>query len=471
MKYFITLLLLFITSISQAGDFDAQFEKLKQTATPEQLYHFLYAMPKGGDLHNHLSGSSITEWLYDLALKQKKNGYIYYTKVKIENCKPYGTNEFGSNPYLMLFVNLQESEYKKLDKCEQSEYKPLKNLTEIEKKAWLNSTRLDKKYEGRSEFFETHWERLRNLNTNPYLTADLLVRNMQAFSAEGLEYLETQTGVRGYKHPDGSPFDTEEVYKIYKDRLAQKDAKATGVTVRLQYSLLRFIPNAEEDLKWIYAYAANHPDLYVGVNMVGREDNDKGYPLRFLKTLRELRHKFHGVHLSIHAGEVDEPNYHVRDTLLLGAERIGHGVNLITDPDTMRLMRYNHYMIEINLISNLLLEYVHDYSQHPFPEYLRTGIPVALSTDDRGMWDSNMTDEYYMGVTQFNLSWPELVGMGLNSLKYSFVEEPVKYRLIKQYKQRIAKFEKQFSREGMKSLNKVKPVSYSFACKHYQICR
>ena len=39
--------------------------------------------------------------------------------------------------------------------------------------------------------------------------------------------------------------------------------------------------------------------------------------------------------------------------------------------------------MEINLISNLLLEYVSDYDAHPFPEYLRTA-SVALSTDDRG---------------------------------------------------------------------------------------
>ena len=54
--------------------------------------------------------------------------------------------------------------------------------------------------------------------------------------------------------------------------------------------------------------------------------------------------------------------------------------------------------MEINLISNLLLEYVSDYDAHPFPEYLRTGIPVALSTDDRGMWDSTMTDEFFVAV-------------------------------------------------------------------------
>src|SRR6266478_3019913 len=32
------------------------FEEVKKTATPTQLYRFLYAMPKGGDLHNHLPG-------------------------------------------------------------------------------------------------------------------------------------------------------------------------------------------------------------------------------------------------------------------------------------------------------------------------------------------------------------------------------------------------------------------------------
>jgi len=32
----------------------------------------------------------------------------------------------------------------------------------------------------------------------------------------------------------------------------------------------------------------------------------------------------------------------------------------------MRLMRHGPYLVEINLISNLLLGYINDYSQHPF---------------------------------------------------------------------------------------------------------
>ena len=32
------------------------FEGFKKTATPRQMYQFLHAMPKGGDLHHHLCG-------------------------------------------------------------------------------------------------------------------------------------------------------------------------------------------------------------------------------------------------------------------------------------------------------------------------------------------------------------------------------------------------------------------------------
>lgn len=50
--------------------------------------------------------------------------------------------------------------------------------------------------------------------------------------------------------------------------------------------------------------------------MAGREDNDKGYALRFLETFRKLRRTYSGIGLSIHGGEVDSPGSQVRDTLL-----------------------------------------------------------------------------------------------------------------------------------------------------------
>ncbi|WP_020651044.1 adenosine deaminase family protein [Solimonas variicoloris] len=465
-------LLLAATTVRAADTDDGTwFESFKASATPEQLYRFLYALPKGGDLHNHLSGAGRSEWWWDAALASEKDGYTYYTKVRINNCVEYGSsNEYGGQPYYLLFHTLQQSSYARLDDCRKSEYKPLKALDAREKDGWLNSIRLDRPYEGRDEFFSTHWERLGDLDRNPYVTAEILFQNMKAFGKEGLAYLETQDGAFGFLGPDGSTLPPEQTADILRRRLAAPDAKATGVTVRFQSSILRFAPNAEQYLKTLYAFTDRHRDLYVGINMVGREDNDKGYPLRFLPTLRELRKHYPDIHLSIHAGEVDEPNFHIRDTLLLGAERIGHGVNLLSDPETTVLMRNGPYLIEINLISNLLLEYVKDFQQHPFPEYLRIGIPVALSTDDRGMWDSNLTDEYFVAVREFNLSWDEIVKIGRNSLQYSFVQEPVKQLLLKDYDARVARFAAQFQKQGVAALAGVKPVSYSFTCKHYQLC-
>lgn len=447
------------------------FEKFKQQASPEQLYAFLYSLPKGGDLHHHLGGSNFSEWWFELATQQQLNGgYRYYTQLFASSCQGEDAKEYASIGNFLAFRNIQHSHYEQLDECEKSQYKLVNDLTPAEKLGWFNSIRLDKSGEGRNEFFEKHWTRLNELMNNPYIQAELLVKNMQAFGAEGLVYLESQAGARNMLRVDGSQFSAEQVVDIYRQRLSQKDAKNTGVTARLQYTLLRFTPDAEQKLEWIYRFVDQHRDLYVGINMAGREDNDKGYPLRFLPTLRKLRNTLPAIDLSIHAGEVDEPNFHVRDTLLLGASRIGHGVNLIDDPQTMLLMRNGKAMVEINLISNLLLEYVDDYSQHPFPEYLRTGIPVALSTDDRGMWDSTMTDEYYVAVKEFNLSWQELVSLGENSLQYSFVDKQTKQQLMDKYKARIAKFAKDFQRNGVDSLSKVKSEKRAFICHYYQLC-
>jgi len=446
------------------------FEKFKATATNEELYKFLYAMPKGGDLHNHISGAVLSGWWYDLALGQAKYGYRFYTKVKINNCKPYGVNEFGRRPYYLLFNTILESNFNKLPECEKSEYKSLNLLTAEEKTAWLESLRLDKPYEGRDEFFQTHWQRMDQLTDSPYMMAEMLYQNMKAFGDEGLIYLETMMDGSGYSDPEGNPIPNDTAIEIFRKRLAQPDAKATGVTVRMQESILRFLPNAEQQLIDAYELVSKHRDLYVAVNMVGREDNDKGHPLRFVKTLRELRHKYNNVRLSIHAGEVDEPSTHIRNTLMMGADRIGHGVDLITDEDLMRQLRHGPYMIEINLISNLMLEYVSDYSKHPFPEYLRIGVPVALSTDDRGMWDSNLTDEFFVAVKEFNLSWDEILLLSRNSLQYGFMEDDVKAQLLKTYSARINKFEQGFASSGANSFKNSKPVSYSFTCKHYSMC-
>ena len=52
-KNFIQVCALFL--LAQAANAD-WFDDLKATGNAEDLYRALYYMPKGGDLHNHLSG-------------------------------------------------------------------------------------------------------------------------------------------------------------------------------------------------------------------------------------------------------------------------------------------------------------------------------------------------------------------------------------------------------------------------------
>lgn len=445
------------------------FDDLKVAGNARDLYRVLYYMPKGGDLHNHLSGAAFSEWWYEAALAEKERGYEYYTKVRIENCRDYGGDEFGVIPYYLLFHNIQASQFEQLSDCEKREYKLLAALTDTEKDAWLNSIRLDKAHEGRDEFFQTHWQRLYAIGNNPWIQAEIMVRNMKAFAEEGVSYLELQVAVGGFLRPDGSVMPPEETVDILRERLLQQDAVDTGVMVRFQGAILRFRPDAEQSLRNMYRFVHDNRDVFVAVNMVGREDDDKGYPARFRDTLRELRHRYSGVKLSIHAGEVDEPNSHVKDTLLLGADRIGHGLNLITDDDTMLLLRHGPYLVEVNLISNLLLEYVSDYAQHPFPEYLRTGIPVALSTDDRGMWDSTMTDEFFVAVTEFDLSWEEVKQLSRNSLAHAFVSPEIRQALLETYELRIRRFEREIRRSGLDRLGPM-PATRGFVCRRYELC-
>ena len=183
-----------------------------------------------------------------------------------------------------------------------------------------------------------------------------------------------------------------------------------------------------------------------------------------------MRRKYSGVPLSIHAGEKDSPGREVRDTLLLGATRIGHGVNLISDPDTMLLMRDGKALVEINLVSNGLLEYTPDMAKHPFPEYLRTGIPVCLNTDDAGVWDSDIVDEYYTAVTSFNLSWLEIEQLGRDSLRFSFAPPDVKQRMLRDYEEALGKFKSRYAGENWAStLKAVKPATSGYAVRHLHI--
>jgi len=459
-----TLSLLCALRLATAADFSARFEEIKQSASPAQLYAFLFDLPKGGDLHHHNSLDTYASVWYAAATSPRTLARnAFYTLTRFDNCQ-------GSSDSLPRFYTIQRSTYSALSPCQKSQYQPLADLSGELKDAWISSLIIDRPGEGRDEFFERIVPRFGDLTHDPYLVADVMVENMRFFGAEKVRYIETQIVTEGFLDAAGKPMPMEQANQILCDRLWQPDAIATGVQMRFLDVIIRFLPDAEHKLEVAYAWVASHRDQWVGINMAGREDNDKGYPLRFLETYRKMRTTYSDIPLSIHGGEKDNPGHDVRETLLLGASRIGHGLNLISDPDTMLLMRNGHFLVEINLVSNHVLQYFPDMSKHPFPEYLRFGIPVCLNTDDRGSWDSNMTDEYYTAVTTFNLSWREIVELGHNSLVYSFAEPALKEKLLYDYDAALTAFESRYATSGWRdALKPVKPLVSGYAQRSWGI--
>lgn len=448
--------------------FSALFDRIKREASPEELYRFLYALPKGGDIHHHLGGGFLARRWFAVATDRTRNGgQEFYTRYRVLRATGLGSDYFARQRHTAFWMTLRQADYENLGADDRAEFKPLSELSPLEREVWISSVKIDREGEGRDEFFEYTWTRLNHLLTSIHVCSELVVENMRLMGAEGARYLELMSGYAGWRDERGRTLPPDEADAFWRARLAQPDALATGVQVRFKTLVLRFAEDALEQARRHFAYVETHRDLWVGVDMAGREDNNKGYPRRFAAVFDELLRRHPDVNISIHAGEAEKPDRHIFDSLRLGARRIGHGINLLHDEETMQLMRNNRHLVEINLVSNHLLEYTPDLSQHPFPVYLRHGIPCCLNTDDRGMWDSNFTDEYFVAVRRFNLSWSEVVQLGRNSLEHAFLFPDERTELLRDYERRLSAFTARFTPENWRPAVAAIPAeTYGYGQKH-----
>jgi adenosine deaminase len=138
------------------------------------------------------------------------------------------------------------------------------------------------------------------------------------------------------------------------------------------------------------------------------------------------------VHISLHAGELamglvppEGLHFHVRESIERGhAERIGHGVSVMSENrpfELLREMARRKVLVEICLTSNDLILGVKG-NEHPLPIYLRYGVPAALATDDEGVSRSDMTHEYLRAVQTYDfLGYKDLKRMARMSMEHSFL--------------------------------------------------
>ncbi len=172
---------------------------------------------------------------------------------------------------------------------------------------------------------------------------------------------------------------------------------------------------------------------FVGVNIVAPEDDPNAladYALH-MRMLAYLHGKYPDVKLSLHAGELTlglvsprDLRFHVREAVeVAGARRIGHGVDIAYETGAQALlarMARDKVAVEINLTSNDVILGVKG-ADHPFHLYRQAGVPVVLSTDDPGVSRIDLTNEYLRAASEHGLGYLDLKALARASLEYSFL--------------------------------------------------
>lgn len=171
----------------------------------------------------------------------------------------------------------------------------------------------------------------------------------------------------------------------------------------------------------------------VGLNFVAPEDNPVAlddYDLH-MRMVAEAQRRQPGTNVALHAGELtlglvppERLRDHIRKAVeIAGAKRIGHGVDVMYEEDPQGLLRTmagRKVAVEINLTSNDKILGVSGKA-HPLPVYRAAGVPVVLSTDDEGVSRIDLTNELQRAVEEFGFGYADLVGLARASLEHSFL--------------------------------------------------
>lgn len=148
-----------------------------------------------------------------------------------------------------------------------------------------------------------------------------------------------------------------------------------------------------------------------------------------------------GLRIVCHAGETGGPDS-VRDAMeVLGAERIGHGIGVMHDPKLAELCVERGIVLENCLTSNLCTGALakqtgkpnSSLADHPLPEFLKRGVPVALSTDDPAMFHTDLLTEYSKAAS-LGLSGAQLLALAERSFHAAFLPAPEKLVLLEQFR-------------------------------------
>jgi aminodeoxyfutalosine deaminase len=88
--------------------------------------------------------------------------------------------------------------------------------------------------------------------------------------------------------------------------------------------------------------------------------------------------------------------------------------------------------------SNVCTAAVPRLSGHPLPALLASGVPVTISTDDPGMFHTDLNREYLLCHTEFGLDTSALASLARTAAQAAFCPEPVRTAILAEIDQLTA---------------------------------
>lgn len=237
-------------------------------------------------------------------------------------------------------------------------------------------------------------------------------------AANNVRYAEVTTTVFTHLTGGMAAADYGQALTLGRQRVRERH----GVELAWVIDIPRDLEMPESTLTIDFLSSPDVPTAVVGIGLGGYEVGFPPEPYReHFAQARAL-----GLASVPHAGETEGAASVAGALEVLGAQRIGHGVRCLEDPEVVARLRDQGTMLEVCPTSNLLLGVIESLDRHPLTELRDLGLRVCINTDDPGMFATDLTTELSIAHSVLGLSVGELEAMQLDALDASFAPAEVR---------------------------------------------
>lgn len=151
-----------------------------------------------------------------------------------------------------------------------------------------------------------------------------------------------------------------------------------------------------------------------------------------------------GLRRTMHAGE-DGPADNIRAALELGCERIDHGFRLLDDEALTKEVIDRRIPLTVCPTSNVVIgNVVPDVRSHPFAEQRRRGVLVTVNSDDPGMIQFDVADEYVAVADAYGYSLDEMEAISLAGIDACWAPADEGDALRARFRQEFARLREEY---------------------------